>query len=431
MRRNKIFLLGMPALALVFGLTVMGCDNGTTTPTEYTVTFNPNGGTVTTESIPVEEGKTVDSLPTPSKTSGDTVFWGWYTETGTGGNWGIPFTTLTVITSDITVYARWGSSASTKITVTFDADAGTVTPTSISVITGDKAGALPIPTKPGNTFGGWYTAKNGGGTAFTATSTVTAAITVYAKWTASGSGGGDSSSSAVTFTGIDPQYNGQYATFRSSSRTEPTGGIYLLGGNLSSSTIIGVQISGGSVTIPAHLVVSENSVVPYTGNDKNITIYLIIKSSSSFTGAEIFDGRGQYTSDSVNFSNGSASVNVGGGTPGAYTLSWGILTTSYDNFSAGFSQHGVTLTSAGANAGYLTGTAASGAFTAINNNPEAAFDDFGEQEGSFEEFLNFQENGIGLPTALKTAMTAQKASVPLLGVFSVGDKVIVFYISKN
>ncbi|GHT60180.1 hypothetical protein FACS1894109_17450 [Spirochaetia bacterium] len=76
----------------------------------------------------------------------------------------------------------------TKYTVTFNADGGAVTPTSKEVISGDTAGTLPAPTKSENNFGGWYTAKNGGGTAFTETTTVTANITVYAKWTATGDG---------------------------------------------------------------------------------------------------------------------------------------------------------------------------------------------------------------------------------------------------
>ncbi len=44
--------------------------------------------------------------------------------------------------------------------------------------------ALPAePTKNGYIFGGWYTAIGGGGTEFTAATTVSADITVYAKWT--------------------------------------------------------------------------------------------------------------------------------------------------------------------------------------------------------------------------------------------------------
>jgi uncharacterized repeat protein (TIGR02543 family) len=39
------------------------------------------------------------------------------------------------------------------------------------------------PTKSGYDFGGWYTAQDGGGERFTADTTVTGNITVYAKWT--------------------------------------------------------------------------------------------------------------------------------------------------------------------------------------------------------------------------------------------------------
>jgi uncharacterized repeat protein (TIGR02543 family) len=48
-------------------------------------------------------------------------------------------------------------------------------------------GALPTPpTKPCYTFSGWYTATHGGGTPFTASTPVTANITVYAQWTWAG-----------------------------------------------------------------------------------------------------------------------------------------------------------------------------------------------------------------------------------------------------
>ncbi|MDR2192863.1 MAG: InlB B-repeat-containing protein [Treponema sp.] len=75
-------------------------------------------------------------------------------------------------------------SAPTKYTVTFNADGGSVTPSSIQVVSGGTAGILPAPTKTGYDFGGWYTAQHGGGTPFTAATPVTAALTVYAKWTA-------------------------------------------------------------------------------------------------------------------------------------------------------------------------------------------------------------------------------------------------------
>jgi uncharacterized repeat protein (TIGR02543 family) len=71
-------------------------------------------------------------------------------------------------------------------TVTFDKNGGdteatpatiTVTPPATNVV------ALPTaPVKAGYAFAGWNTKADGTGTAFTATTTVTADITVYAKW---------------------------------------------------------------------------------------------------------------------------------------------------------------------------------------------------------------------------------------------------------
>jgi hypothetical protein len=125
------------------------------------------------------------------------------------------------------------------------------------------------------------------------------------------SGGGGP---GITFTGIDSRYNGQYASFRSSGGTPPAGGVYLIG-SATASAITGVQISGGSVTIPVYLVQeSSQTGTSYNGSDKDIKIYLNIKSSASFAFEDLFSGDyEEYTINSVNFTNGSASVNVGGG----------------------------------------------------------------------------------------------------------------------
>ncbi|MFP3040610.1 InlB B-repeat-containing protein [Treponema primitia] len=151
-------------------------------PTEYTVTFNAEGGTVSPASKEVISGNAAGTLPTPTKSGNN--FFGWFTKNGTGGDWGDSFTTATVVTADITVYAQWGSGEPTLYTVTFNADGGTVSPASKEVISGNAAGTLPTPTKSGSNFGGWYTAQNGGGSSFTATSVVTGDITVYAEWLA-------------------------------------------------------------------------------------------------------------------------------------------------------------------------------------------------------------------------------------------------------
>ena len=69
--------------------------------TVYAITFNPNGGTVNTESIRVNEGEKPTGLPTPNKEG--FIFDGWYTAL-TGGT---AVTTQTVINANVTVYARW------------------------------------------------------------------------------------------------------------------------------------------------------------------------------------------------------------------------------------------------------------------------------------------------------------------------------------
>jgi uncharacterized repeat protein (TIGR02543 family) len=69
------------------------------------------------------------------------------------------------------------------VTVTFDTDNGNAAQTQ-QIISGGSIGAgMPAdPTRAGYTFEGWYTGMNGGGSAFTADTTVNGNITVYAKW---------------------------------------------------------------------------------------------------------------------------------------------------------------------------------------------------------------------------------------------------------
>ena len=70
-------------------------------------------------------------------------------------------------------------------TVTFNPNGGTVAQTNKTVIYGDPYGTLPVPSRTGYTFNGWYTSTSGD-TKVTSTTKVTNGSnhTLYAHWTA-------------------------------------------------------------------------------------------------------------------------------------------------------------------------------------------------------------------------------------------------------
>jgi uncharacterized repeat protein (TIGR02543 family) len=150
----------------------------------YTVTFNNAGGTTAANPATMivnSPATTIDALPAPPTRTGY-IFGGWYTAQNGGGT---EFTATTTVSANRTVYAKWNSYS---YTVTFNNDGGTTAanPAAKTVNSPDTTvGTLPNPpTRTGYSFGGWYTAQNGGGTPFDETTTVNGNITVYAKWTA-------------------------------------------------------------------------------------------------------------------------------------------------------------------------------------------------------------------------------------------------------
>lgn len=151
---------------------------------EYTVFFDTNGGTMTAnDSKTVTKGGTYGTLPTPKRTG--YTFKGWYTKTAGGSR--VSSGTKVNLTGDQTLYAQWtksGSTSTTKYTIKFNANGGTVSKTSITVAKNAAYGTLPTPTRSGYSFKGWYTAKTGGTKVSSATK-ATASCTLYAQWTKS------------------------------------------------------------------------------------------------------------------------------------------------------------------------------------------------------------------------------------------------------
>lgn len=66
-------------------------------------------------------------------------------------------------------------------TVSFNANGGKIKVSSVSVPGGSTCGSLPIPTRSGYDFAGWYT-KASGGTQVTASTKINSSMTLYAHW---------------------------------------------------------------------------------------------------------------------------------------------------------------------------------------------------------------------------------------------------------
>ena len=85
-------------------------------PNKYTVTFNPNGGSVSPESRLVTYNTPIGSLPTPTRTGYELIGW-WTSMEG-----GTQISSDVKITKPETYYAHWGIKT---FTATFDTDGGT------------------------------------------------------------------------------------------------------------------------------------------------------------------------------------------------------------------------------------------------------------------------------------------------------------------
>ncbi|MDD2565775.1 MAG: InlB B-repeat-containing protein, partial [Candidatus Gracilibacteria bacterium] len=146
------------------------------TAINYTVTFDANGGTISSPATKsVAYNTAVGSLSTTSRTG--YTFAGWFTAT-TGGT---AITTATVITGAVTYYAQW---TAINYTVTFNSNLGTTASPATKVVAYNTAvGALSTTSRTGYTFAGWFTATTGG-TAITTATVITGAVTYYAQWTA-------------------------------------------------------------------------------------------------------------------------------------------------------------------------------------------------------------------------------------------------------
>ena len=155
-------------------------DYTTQCATETAVSLDPNGGTGPMGDVTTKNGTL--TLPKCTFTREGYTFAGW----ATSANGEVAFADEEVVSNwdaDITeLFAKWTAKT---ITITWDANGGSVNPTSSTYTYNGATITLPIPTRIGYSFNGWFTATTGG-TQITEVGTTNKPIenvTYYAQWT--------------------------------------------------------------------------------------------------------------------------------------------------------------------------------------------------------------------------------------------------------
>jgi uncharacterized repeat protein (TIGR02543 family)/LPXTG-motif cell wall-anchored protein len=164
------------------------------------VTFNANEGVLAHDGglRQVRAGQTLAANTTgvempDNPTRAGHSFAGWNTEPDGSGD---SFTADTVIDEDIDVYAQWEV---VPVVITFNPNGGTLAAGGAtrtvkhgqSLNSNTNGASMPgSPSRGGFNFQGWNTSSAGTGAMFDGSTIVTANITVYARWTAIGGGGG-------------------------------------------------------------------------------------------------------------------------------------------------------------------------------------------------------------------------------------------------
>jgi uncharacterized repeat protein (TIGR02543 family) len=322
----------------------------------YTVTYSTDDGTTvyTTQTV-ASPATTVGTLPA-NPTLSSFYFGGWYTAPNGAGS---VFSYDTPVTTDITVYAAW--SAVPVYAVTFAANDGSAVETQ-NIAENGLVTEPADPSKPGYTFGGWYTDSGLTDPWDFASDTVTGATTLYARWVLD--------SYTLTFyynegTGTNPtSYTVITPTF---SLAAPTRDGYTFGGWYTDAGFSGspvTQVTLGSTGereywakwIPAHVVIfnanggsgsmadqviGENQTANLNDNTFTFDLFILQGWAETPTGAVAY-------AEGAPFDMGTADVTL-------YAVwQWDTSTTLTDLAAEGYLDTVSLADEAGTSSGYLT-----------------------------------------------------------------------------
>jgi uncharacterized repeat protein (TIGR02543 family) len=153
----------------------------------YTVTYHANGagGTPPSQQKVVQNGN-IAVADKGNLANANKTFAGWNTAAdGTGTNYSAGDTLA--VSGNLTLYAQWIDPSVQRYTVTYHANGASGAPPAAQTV--NEGSGITLPgvgglTNSGKTFGGWNTAANGSGTAYTAGAsfTVNADANFYAQW---------------------------------------------------------------------------------------------------------------------------------------------------------------------------------------------------------------------------------------------------------
>lgn len=230
----------------------------------YTVTWNPNGGSVSPTSTTKTHGSTLGTLPTPTRAADvqyTYTFKGWFTA-ATGGT---QVSASTTVTKNVTYYAQWTATPK-SYTATFNGNGGgTPNPSTITKTYGSELGTLPTCSRTGYTFLGWYTASSGG-TKISSTTKIIGTVTYYAQWSINSytltynvNGG-----NAVSPASKSVQYGSAYGTLPTPTKSSDAEYTYAFAGWYTAASG-GTQVTtnttmgAGNTTIYAHWTATRRS----------------------------------------------------------------------------------------------------------------------------------------------------------------------------
>jgi uncharacterized repeat protein (TIGR02543 family) len=148
------------------------------TPNRFSVTFDANGGrpmTYCAEQIT----DTTYSFPKVNPTRNGFRFMGWWTEKSAGAK--VTPNTRVSLSKEHVLYAHWQPLSETMI-VQFNPNGGTIWPGNQEYCVGATYEILPVPTRIGHRFLGWYTSRSGGMLILEASKVTKEDNELYAHW---------------------------------------------------------------------------------------------------------------------------------------------------------------------------------------------------------------------------------------------------------